>query len=166
MNGREEEYLPSPERTAPLLAVSSLPADRARLREILSLENWKLHEASDCRRALPSLRDHSVPVLLCDRDYADGDRGDLLTATERSPAPPNPVVSSGLADESLLPKVEKSGWFRLADDAFRSRGVLARTFVVWSRWERDSVASAAREAELADRSRMPASGTNRKLAVR
>jgi PleD family two-component response regulator len=89
MNGREEEYLPAPERTAPLLAVSSLPADRARLREILSQENWKLHEASDCRRALPSLRDHSVPVLLCDRDYADVDRGDLLTATERSPAPPN-----------------------------------------------------------------------------
>ena len=38
MNGREEEFLPSPETTATLLAVSSLPADRARLRRFSPTE--------------------------------------------------------------------------------------------------------------------------------
>jgi DNA-binding NtrC family response regulator len=80
MSGRSEECVPSPERTARALAVSPLPADRVRLREILSQGNWKLHEASDCCEALALLRDQSVPVLLCERALADGNWEDLLKA--------------------------------------------------------------------------------------
>jgi hypothetical protein len=79
MNGREEDFLPSLEKSVTLLAVSSLPADRDRLRQLLSHGNSELHEASDCRQG---------------RDYADGNWEDLLTATERLLAPPNAVVCS------------------------------------------------------------------------
>ena len=63
MSGRSEKSVPSPEGTAAVLAVSPLPADRVRLREILSQGNWKLHEASDCGEALALLRGQNVPVL-------------------------------------------------------------------------------------------------------
>jgi hypothetical protein len=60
MSGRAEESVPSPEWTAAVNTVSPLPADRVRLREILSQGNWELHEASDCCGALALLRDESV----------------------------------------------------------------------------------------------------------
>jgi len=63
MSGRLERSAPSPEKTAGVLAVSSSPADRGRLREILSQGNWKLYEASDCSEALATLRDQQVPGL-------------------------------------------------------------------------------------------------------
>jgi hypothetical protein len=43
MSARAEKSIPSPEGTAVVLAVSPLPADRVRLRDILSREhriNW------------------------------------------------------------------------------------------------------------------------------
>ena len=91
MSGRSEKSIPSPEGAA-VLAVSPWPTDRLRLREILSQGNWKVNEASDCSEALALLRGQSVPVLLCERDHADGNWEDLLKATARLPAPPNLIV--------------------------------------------------------------------------
>jgi len=146
MSGRSESSIPSPERTATVLAVSPLPADRVRLREILSQGNWKLHEASDCGEALALLRGQNVSVLLCERDHADGDWEDLLNATARPPAPPNLIVFSRLADESLWAKVLNLGGFDVLMTPFEPEEVLRVTFVAWSRWECDFVASTAKEA--------------------
>ena len=135
-----------PERTAVALAVSPLPADRARLREILSQGNWELHEASDCCGALALLRDQRVPVLLCERDHADGNWEDLLKATARLPDPPNLIVFSRLADESLWAKVLNLGGFDVLMTPFEPEEVLRVAFAAWSRWECDFVASTAKEA--------------------
>ena len=135
-----------PERTAVALAVSPLPADRARLREILSQGNWELHEASDCCGALALLRDQSVAVLLCERDHADGNWEDLLKATARLPDPPNLIVFSRLADESLWAKVLNLGGFDVLITPFEPEEVLRVTFAAWSRWECDFGASIAKEA--------------------
>ncbi|MEN6533864.1 MAG: hypothetical protein ABFD60_08905 [Bryobacteraceae bacterium] len=156
MNGRSEKSIPSPEGTIAVLAVSPLPADRIRLREIFSQENWKLHEASDCCEALALLRDESVPVLLCERDQADGNWEDLLNATARLPTPPNLIVFSCLADESLWAKVLNMGGFDVLMTPFEPEEVLRITFAAWSRWECDSVASTAKEAEVADRANVSA----------
>src|ERR1035441_5713219 len=126
MSARSEKSIPSPEGTAVALAVSPLPADRARLREILSQGNWKLHEASDCGEALALLRDESVPVLLCERDHADGNWEDLLKATARLPDPPNLIVFSRLADESLWAKVLNLGGFDVLMTPFEPEEVLRR----------------------------------------
>ena len=156
MNGRPEKSIPSPEGTAAVLAVSPLPADRVRLREILSQGNWQLHEASDCCEALALLRDHSVTVLFCERDHADGNWEDLLSATARLPTPPYLIVFSRLADESLWAKVLNLGGFDVLMTPFEPEEVLRVTFAAWSRWECDSVASTAKEAEVADRATISA----------
>jgi DNA-binding NtrC family response regulator len=150
MTDPAEKSNPSPERTPAVLAVSPLPADRSQLREILSQASWELHEASTCREALALLRDHSVPVLLCERDHADGDWEELLNATARLPAPPKLIVFTRLADESFWAEVLNMGGFDLLMTPFEPEEVLRVTFAAWSRWECDFAASTARESEAAD----------------
>jgi len=151
MSGRSEKSILSPKRTAAVLAVSPLPADRVRLRAILSQGNWKLHEASNCCEALALLRDRSVPVLLCERDHADGDWRDLLKATAKLPAPPSVIVFSRQADEFLWAEVLNLGGFDVLMMPFEPEEVLRVTFAAWSRWECDSVPSAAEGAPGAGR---------------
>jgi DNA-binding response OmpR family regulator len=151
MSGRSEEPIPSLEGTALVLAVSPLTADRVRLREILSQANWKLHEASDCREALEVLRGLSVPVLLCERDHADGNWEDLLKATAGLPAPPNLIVFSRLADECLWAEVLNLGGFDVLMTPFEPEEVLRVTFAAWSRWECDFVGSTSKQAETGSR---------------
>ena len=138
--------IPSPERSAVALAVGHLPADRVRLREILSQGNWKLYEASDCAEALALLRDQRVPVLLCEHDHADGHWEDLLKAVAELPAPPNLIVYSRLADESLWAQVLNLGGLDVLMTPFEPAEVLRVTFAACRRWEYDFVVSTAREA--------------------
>jgi hypothetical protein len=74
------------------------------------------------------LRDQSVPVLLCERDHADGNWEDLLTATAKLPAPPNLIVFSRLADESLWAMVLNLGGFDVLITPFEPEEVLRVTF--------------------------------------
>ena len=141
MTDRAEKSIPSPAGTPSVLAVSPLPADRLRLREILSPKNWKLHEASACREALALLRGQRIPVLFCERDHADGSWQDLLGATARLPAPPNLIVFSRLADESLWAEVLNMGGFDVLITPFEPEEVLQVTFAAWSRWECDFAAA-------------------------
>ena len=147
MTHRSEETIPSPEGAAVVLAVSPVPADRVRLREILSQGNWKLHEATSFCEALAFLRDQSVPVLLCERDHAGGNWEELLKATAKLPAPPKLIVFSRLADEALWANVLNLGGFDVLMTPFEPEEVLRVAFAAWSRWERDLVESAAKESE-------------------
>jgi hypothetical protein len=102
MRPRSERSIPSPNGIVAVLAVSPWSADRVRLREIFSQGGWQLREASTCSEALALLRDHGIPVLLCERDHTDGNWEDnLLKATARQRAPPNLIVFSRLTDERL-----------------------------------------------------------------
>ena len=156
MSRRSQDSIPSPEGTIPVLAVSPLSADLVRLREILSQGNWKLHEASGCREALALLRNQTVPVLLCERDHADGNWEDLLRAATRLPDPPNLIVFSRLADEYLWAGVLNLGGFDVLITPFEPEEVLRVTFAAWSRWECDFVARSARKAEGAGRRKLRA----------
>jgi DNA-binding response OmpR family regulator len=101
-------------------------------------------------------RDESVPVLRCERDHAEGNWKDLLNTTASLPAPPNLIVFSGLADESVWAKVLNLGGFDVLTTPFEPEEVLRVAFSAWSRWERGFAASTAKEAETADRRRMSA----------
>jgi hypothetical protein len=96
---------------------------------------------------LALLRDQSVPVLLCERDQADGNWEDLLKATARLPAPPRLIVFSRLADASLWGQVLNLGGFDVLMTPFEPEEVLRVTFAAWSRWERDFVPSTLRGTE-------------------
>jgi DNA-binding response OmpR family regulator len=102
------------------------------------------------------LRDQNVPVLLCERDHADGNWEDLLKATARLPAPPKLIVFSRLADDSLWAMVLNLGGFDVLITPFEPEEVLRVTFSAWSRWEYDFAASTAQEAQAADRKTMSA----------
>jgi DNA-binding response OmpR family regulator len=154
MSGRSEEWVPSPEAIAAVLEVSALPADGLRLQEILSQGSWKLHEASDCCETLALSRDESVPVLRCERDHADGNRDDLLTPQRAFRLRRILIVFSRLAEESFWAKVLSLGGFDVLMTPFEPEEVLRVAFSAWSRWECGFVASSAREAEAANRSRM------------
>jgi DNA-binding response OmpR family regulator len=90
------------------------------------------------------LRDQNVPVLLCERDHADGNWEDLLNATARLPTPPKVIVFSRLADDSLWAMVLNLGGFDLLITPFEAEEVLRVTFAAWSRWEYDFAANSAR----------------------
>jgi DNA-binding response OmpR family regulator len=141
-----------------VLAVSPLSADLVRLREILSQGSWKLREASACREAFAllhyGLRHEKVQVLLCERDHADGNWEDLLMAAAALPDPPNLIVFSRLADESLWAKVLNLGGFDVLMTPFEPEEVLRVTFAAWSRWECDFVARTARNVAAADHGKM------------
>ena len=141
MTDRSEISIPSPASTVAVVAVSPLPADRLRLREILSPRNWRLHEASNCREALALLRGQGIPVLLCERDHADGNWVDLLNGAGRLAAPPNLIVFSRLADETLWAEVLNMGGFDVLITPFEPEEVLRVTFAAWSGWECDFCAA-------------------------
>jgi DNA-binding NtrC family response regulator len=149
MTDRAENSIPLPERTPAVLAVSPLLADRLLLREILSQRSWKLHEASTCREALALLRDHSVPVLLSERDHADGNWEELLNATASLSAPPKLIVFSRLADESLWAEVLNMGGFDVLMTPFEPEEVLRVTFAAWSRWECDFATAPPKKGDAA-----------------
>jgi len=131
-----KKSIPSPARTAAVLAVSPLPADRRRLREILSPRNWELHEASDCSEALAFLRRQTVRLPLCERDQSDGSWEDVLSAAARlHPPPPDCVLAPGR--RFSLGGSPEYGWFRTADHAFEPAEILRVTFAAWIRWEGD-----------------------------
>jgi len=156
MSGRSQESVSSPDGTAAVLAVSPSSAERVRLRKILSRENWRLNEASDCCEALALLRNENVPVLLCERDHADGNWEDLLKATAGMPARPNLIVFSRLADEALWAEVLNLGGFDVLTTPFEPEEVLRIALAAWSRWQCDFGASTARGAEAAGRRGMSA----------
>lgn len=141
MTDRAEMSIPWPVRTAGVLAVSPLPADRLRLCEIPSLRNWRLHEASYCREALTLLHGQRIPVLLCERDHAHGNWVDLLKGAARLLAPPNLIVFSRLADESLWAEVLNRGGFDVLMTPFDPEEVLRVTFAASNRWECDFAAA-------------------------
>jgi hypothetical protein len=111
---------------------------------------------------LALLRGQGVPVLLCERDHADGNWEDLLKATARLPAPPNLIVFSRLADESLWAQVLNLGGFDVLMTPFEAEEVLRVTFAAWSHWECDFGARTAKEA--AGRGLAP--GGNREIRTR
>ena len=100
------------------------------------------------------LRGLSVPVLLCERDHADGNWEDLLQATARLPAPPNLIVFSRLADECLWAQVLNLGGFDVLMTPFEPEEVLRVTFAAWSRWECDFVGSTSKQAETGSRAKV------------
>jgi len=98
---------------------------------------------------LALLRDHSVPVLLSERDHADGNWEELLNATASLSAPPKLIVFSRLADESLWAEVLNMGGFDVLMTPFEPEEVLRVTFAAWSRWECDFATAPPKKGDAA-----------------
>jgi DNA-binding response OmpR family regulator len=108
--------------------------------------NWKLHEASDCGKALALLPTKMFRCSSASPTTPTAIGKTFLNAPARLSAPPNLIAFSRLADEPLWAKVLNLGGFDVLMTPFEPEEVLRVAFAAWSRWECDSVASTAKEA--------------------
>lgn len=100
-----------PEVPIRILLASPDPDDHKRLAEILRPPRWRWACGRTCQMALLRLRREPVSVLLCERDQVDGTWRDLLETASNLPHPPNVIVCSRLADESLWAEVLNRGGY-------------------------------------------------------
>ena len=96
-------------------------------------------------------------VLLCERQHADGSCEDLLDTTAALASPPNIIVFSRLADESLWAQVLNMGGFDVLITSFEPQEVLRVTFAAWSRWECDFCGAPSRKQMGGSSSLLPCS---------
>jgi len=92
-----------------VLAVNLREEDHRLLRGILAESNWILYTVATIAETRRFLEHRTVPVVLSDSDLPDGNWRDLLADLEKSPRPPQLVVTSALADEYLWAEVLNLG---------------------------------------------------------
>ncbi len=92
-----------------VLTIYAGAADCDRLREIFSHTNWIFRCAPDLSAAMDILGKHPVPVVLCGAASSDCDWRDVLTAVQDLPCPPEVIVFTEDADESLWREIFDAG---------------------------------------------------------
>ena len=100
-----------PEVPLRILLASPDPDDHQRLPEILRPPHWRWARGRTCEMARVRLQRGPVSVLVCERDQIDGTWRDLLETASSLPQPPNVIVCSRLADESLWAEVLNLGGY-------------------------------------------------------
>lgn len=100
-----------PEVPIRILLASPDPDDHKRLPEILRPPRWRWARGRTCEMARVRLQRDPVSVLVCERDQMDGTWRDLLETASSLPQPPNVIVCSRLADESLWAEVLNLGGY-------------------------------------------------------
>jgi response regulator of citrate/malate metabolism len=124
-----------------ILIASPYEEDHRSFRAIFRRSNWTLLTASTIAESLRVLQDADVSVILCERDFPDGNWKDLLeSAPTATTFPPRVIVTSADADnylwsevlncggfDVLLKPVEPQELFRVASLANRSWREQART---------------------------------------
>jgi DNA-binding response OmpR family regulator len=142
---------PAPGARVPVLLVSAQHADRARLRQIMGHGSWRLHMSATSRDALALLRQHRIPVVICDSELTDGDWKLLLIRLSDLPDPPRLIVSSRLADERLWAEVLNFGGHDVLSTPFDPREVLRAALLAWQSWN----SSFGREENAPEAERIP-----------
>lgn len=128
--------IPCPREAVELLLVSSRELDHTTVTEILRRSHWKLQEAFGLEEALAFLRDHAVPVVICESTLPDGNWVRFLEEVAQLPEPPSVIVSSRLADERLWAQVLNLGGYDLLLIPFRPEEVLRTSHLAWLSWSR------------------------------
>lgn len=130
-----------------LLAVGQPEADLRVLQNILAGSTWSIGQAGNFTTGLKHLRKGRVQVVLCERDFADGDWRSLLTAIQTLNHPPALVVATAQADEYLWAEVLNLGGYDVLPkpfDIIEVRRVVDLAGYSWKRrWMPASAASTA-----------------------
>lgn len=125
------------------LMVGEYDSDRMLVHDLFRKLGWRLFEARDRRRAMDYLDRHPVQVVLADSGTSRWNWTRVLNDLRRLAHPPQLIVTSRMADDSLWAAVLNMGGY----------DVLARPF------ESDEVervvASARRHYDLPQRAHLP-----------
>jgi len=124
-----------PDRVVTVLAVSPFDEDHIFLTHLFSHSNWRMHQARSCSEALKLLRQHSIPVVLCEAEMPDQGWKRILAELGRLPESPLLIVTSHLADDALWAEVLNLGGYDLLMKPFDRLEVLRVIGLAWLHWK-------------------------------
>lgn len=105
------------------LLVGSHPESRLLLHSVFKKQGWRLHEASDRKRALEYLERQPVQVVVADAEVPGWSWKRLLQDLQRMTKPPQLVVTSRLADDFLWSEVLNRGGYDVLAEPFEPEEV-------------------------------------------
>ncbi len=135
-----------PERAVTVLTLSSLEEDHSNLGAILSRSNWRVYHARNCQEALDLLQQERIPVLVCERDLADGCWKDVLNQLWDCQSPPMLIVTSRHADDHLWAEVLNLGGYDVLAKPFAAEEVIRIISLAWLQWKQRFRAAAVTSA--------------------
>ena len=99
------------ENVVSILLITSDDRHESALRSALDAAAYTTHRVSKCGEGLLFLAEHTAEVVLVDADLPDGTWRSILDLTSSLPNPPQLVVFSRLADDSLWGEVLNLGGY-------------------------------------------------------
>jgi DNA-binding response OmpR family regulator len=109
----------TPEDVSALL-VGEYESDRFLVNEVFKKLGWKLLEARDRRRAIRYLENTAVQVVITKTDVPNWSWRRVLSDLRRMAKPPQLIVTSRTADESLWAEVLNVGGYDVMAQPFES----------------------------------------------
>jgi DNA-binding response OmpR family regulator len=108
----------SPEKGVTALLVGEYENDRFLVHEVFTKLGWRLFEASDRRRAMQCLERNPVQVVIAKTDVPNWSWRRVLSDLRRQAKPPQLIVTSRTADESLWAEVLNVGGYDVMAQPF------------------------------------------------
>lgn len=105
------------------LLVGCHPESRLLLHAVFKKQGWRLHEASDRKRALECLERQPVQVVVADAEVSGWTWKRVLQDLQRMTKPPQLVVTSRLADDFLWSEVLNRGGYDVLAEPFQPEEV-------------------------------------------
>jgi DNA-binding NtrC family response regulator len=120
----------------PILIVNSSSAESDQLKTVLGQNGLQPHITSSCQKALNLIQQQSFSMVLSNRVLPDGDWKIILQALESISEPPELVVFSRQAEESLWYEVLQSGGFDVLSVPFNDVELIRVTALAQNFWQR------------------------------
>ena len=84
-----------------LLSVSPIQDDHETLAKLLGHDQWNIYNARSLQSASAFLREHAVPLVVCEHDLSPDTWTQLLAEIRLLSVPPFLIVTSRVADDYL-----------------------------------------------------------------
>jgi DNA-binding NtrC family response regulator len=108
-------------RIGHILSLSPNQEDHDAVTKMLTGSTWRLHQAVCLRSALSVIRNHSIGVVVCERDLQRGTWVDVLEIVNLLDCAPPLIVASRLADERLWAEALNLGAYDVLAKPFDRR---------------------------------------------
>lgn len=115
-----------------ILSISPDPEDHNALRHILQGHGWQISTVRTCSDATSHLVVQPAPIIVCEKEIADGTWKDVLNLVLPSTPPPVLIVSSRIADDYLWAEVLNLGGFDVLSKPFNEQEVQHVMTSAWS----------------------------------
>jgi len=119
--------------------------DRSLIAEVCCENQWDVFFAKTCAEGWQVSEQIKPHIILLDRDLADGDWRDSLSACASSSAGACTMLISRVADDYLWNEVVCNGGYDVLPKPLRERDVLRAVRFAWSYWNSTRQAAAIRE---------------------